>query len=227
MTMDNYFTGIQLANMMLHRRLTIIGTVRKCKREVPECMKAAKSREPKLSTFGFDEQLAMTSYVPKRNKAVILLSSIYHDVSIIEDDAQKRPEIIHFYSKTKIGVDLVDQMIQTYACRRATRKWLFALFCNMLDIAALNTYTIFRKLHSEYKKSKAFKRRLFITELAESAIMPHMKNRQKSPQLQKPTKEAIIRKCGLSFACLSAQREAALQKRKRCALCETSRDKKA
>ena len=30
-TMDNYFTGIQLASMMLHRRLTIAGTVRKCK----------------------------------------------------------------------------------------------------------------------------------------------------------------------------------------------------
>ena len=103
-TMDNFFTGIQLANMMLHRRLTIVGTVRKCKREVPECMKAAKSREPKSSTFGFDEQLMMTSYVPKRNKAVILLSSMHHDVIIIEDDAQKRPEIIHFYNITKMEI---------------------------------------------------------------------------------------------------------------------------
>ena len=147
--MDNYFTGIQLANMMLHRRLTIVGTVKKYKREVPECIKAAKSREPKSSTFGFDEQLTMTSYVPKRNKAVILLSIMHHDVSIIDDDAQKRPEIIHFYNKTKIGVDLIDQMVQTYTCRRATRRWPFALFCNLLDIAALNAYTIFRNLHLE------------------------------------------------------------------------------
>ena len=181
--MDNYVTGIQLANMMLHRRLTIVGTVRKCKREIPECMKAAKSREPKSSTFGLDEQLTMTSYVPKRNKAVILLSSMHHNVSIIEDDAQKRPEIIHFYSKTKIGVDLVDQMVQTYTCRRETHRWSFALFCNMFDVAALNVYTIFRKLHPKYEKSKASKRRLFITELAESLIMPHMMTRQKIPQL--------------------------------------------
>ena len=102
--------------------------MRKCKREVPECMKAAKSREPKLSIFDFDKQLTMTSYVPKRNKAVILLSSMHHDVSIIEDDAQKRPEIILFCNKTKIGVDLVDQMVQTYTCSRATRRWPFALF---------------------------------------------------------------------------------------------------
>ena len=44
---------------------------------------------------------------------------MHHDVSIIEDDAQKKPEIIHFYNKTKIGVDLVDQMVQTYTYRRA------------------------------------------------------------------------------------------------------------
>ena len=76
----------------------------------------------KSSTFGFDGQLTMTSYVPKRNKAIILLSSMRHGVSIIEDNAQKIPEIIHSYTKTKIGVDLVDQMVQTCTCRRATRR---------------------------------------------------------------------------------------------------------
>ena len=116
-------------------------------------------------------------------------------------------------------------MVQAYTCRRATRRWPFALVCNMLDIGALNAYTIFRKLHSEYEKSKASKSRLFIRELAESFIMPHMKTRQKILQLQKPTKKAMIR-CGLSFACLSAEREATPQKQKRCALCETFRDKK-
>ena len=84
----------------------------------------------------------------------------------------------------------------------------FHFFCNMLDIAALSAYTIFRKLHPEYEKSKASKRRLLITKLAESFIMPNLKTRLKIPQLQKPTTEAMNR-CGLSFACSSAQREAA------------------
>ena len=90
----------------------------------------------------------------------------------------------------------------------------------MLDIAALNAYTIFQKLDPEYEKREAFKRRLFITELAESLIIPHMKTRQKILGSQKPAKEAMIG-CGLSFARSTAQREAAPQKRKRCALCET------
>ena len=50
-------------------------------------------------------------YVPKKNKAVILLSTMHHGISIVEEDTKKRPEIIKFYNETKIGVDLVHQMV--------------------------------------------------------------------------------------------------------------------
>ena len=45
----------------------------------------------------------------KKNKAVILLSTMHHGISIVEEDPRKKPEIIKFYNETKIGVDLVDQ----------------------------------------------------------------------------------------------------------------------
>ena len=74
----------------------------------------------KTSVFGFNDQLTMVSYVPKKNKTVILLSTVPHGISIAEKDPKKRLEIIKFYNETKIGVDLVDQMIQTYTCKRQT-----------------------------------------------------------------------------------------------------------
>ena len=117
-TMDNYFTGVPLAKTMLQRKLTIVGTMKKCKIEIPEYMKPAKSRETKTSIFGFNDKLTMVSYVPQKNKAVILLSTMHHEISIDKEDHKKRPEIIKFYNKTKIGVDLVDQMIGTCTCRR-------------------------------------------------------------------------------------------------------------
>ena len=76
-TMDNYFTGVPLAKTMLQRKLTIVGTMKKSKREIPECMKPAKSRETKTSIFGFNDQLTMISYVPQKNKAVLLLSTMH------------------------------------------------------------------------------------------------------------------------------------------------------
>ena len=68
-TMDNYFTGVPLAKTMLQRKLTIVGTMKKCKREIPECMKPAKSRETKTSIFGFNDQLTMVSYVPPKKQS--------------------------------------------------------------------------------------------------------------------------------------------------------------
>ena len=49
----------------------------------------------------------MVSYVLKKNKAVILFSTMHHSISIVEEDPKKSPEIIKFYNETKIGVDLV------------------------------------------------------------------------------------------------------------------------
>ena len=222
-TMDNYFTGVPLAKSMLQNKLTIVGTMKKCKREVPECMKASKFRETKTSVFGFNDQLTMISYVPKKNKAVILLSTMHHDISIDEEDPKKLPEIIKFYNKTKIGVDLVDQMVGTYTCRRQTRRWPLKLFFNLLDIAALNAYTVFKQVYPDQQGTERSRRR-FITDLAESLILPHMKTRQKIPQLQKATKEAMVR-CGLSFPSIPPP-ESMLQKRKRCSLCPSTKDRK-
>ena len=44
-TMDNFFTTVPLAEKLLKENLTIVGTLRKCKRDVPAIMKPSKSRE--------------------------------------------------------------------------------------------------------------------------------------------------------------------------------------
>ena len=104
--MDNYFTGVPLAKTMLQRKLTIVETMKKRKNQLTDCMKPAKSRETKTSVFDFNDQLTIISDVPQKNKAVILLSTMHLKISIDEEDHKERPEIIKFYNKTKIGVDL-------------------------------------------------------------------------------------------------------------------------
>ena len=146
-----------------------------------------------------------------------------HGISIDEEDHKKKPEIIKFYNKTKIGVDLVDQMVGTYTCRRQTGRWPLKLFFNLLDVAALNAYTIYRQVHPD-QQSTGGSRRRFLINLADSLILPHMKTKQKIPQLQKATKEAKMR-CGLSFSNTSPP-ENILQKRKRCSLCPHTNDRK-
>ncbi|CAK8677360.1 unnamed protein product [Clavelina lepadiformis] len=122
---------------------------------------------------------------------------MHHDISIDEEDPKKRPEIIRFYNKTKIGVHLVGQMVQTYTCKRQTRRWPLVLFYTLLDIVALNAYTICRQVYPDYQSGQGSKRRGFITDLANCLILLHIMTRQKIPQLHRATREAMVR-CGLA-----------------------------
>ena len=74
---------------LLQHQVTVVGTMRKCKREIQECMTTAKSRQTKTSVLGFNNEMTMVSYVPKKNKAVILLITMHHRISIVEEDPKK------------------------------------------------------------------------------------------------------------------------------------------
>ena len=87
--MNNFFTSVPVARTLLQHQLAVVGTTRKCKREIPVCMKAAKSRQTKTSVFGFNDQLTMISCGPQKNKTVILLSTIHHGISIVEEDPKE------------------------------------------------------------------------------------------------------------------------------------------
>ena len=57
----------------------------------------------------------MVSYVSKKGKAIVLLSTMHHDRTVATDN-QKKPEIIDYYNITKAGVDTMDQLVRSYSC---------------------------------------------------------------------------------------------------------------
>lgn len=59
--------------------------------------------------------MMLTSFKPKKEKNVVLLSS-KHNTKAIGD--YEKPEVIHYYNKTKGGVDVLDRMCAVYSCSR-------------------------------------------------------------------------------------------------------------
>jgi hypothetical protein len=90
------------------------------KREIPQEFKPARQHDENSSIFGFTKDLTLVSYVPKKNKSVVLLSSLHHDSAICSDSG--KPEIIAFYNKTKGAVDMLDKMYARYTVQRATHR---------------------------------------------------------------------------------------------------------
>ncbi|KAK9513200.1 hypothetical protein VZT92_026754 [Zoarces viviparus] len=75
-------------------------------------MKLSKSREKLSSEFGFSGNMTMVSYVPKKGKAVVLLSTMHDDRAVDDNSVKKKPEVIQYYNQTKSGVDTMDQMVR-------------------------------------------------------------------------------------------------------------------
>lgn len=75
---------------------------------------------------------------------------------------KQKPEIVHFYNKTKCGVDVVDNMLRKYTTKSKTNHWPLAVFFDLLDKAAVNAHIIFKESTGD-----KVSRKKFITQLGE------------------------------------------------------------
>ncbi|XP_045456067.1 uncharacterized protein LOC123665880 [Melitaea cinxia] len=140
--MDNWFTSFPLLRDLLNDYgLTALGTLRKNKAEIPPVFTATKDREVHSSLFGFQDDCTVVSYVPKKNKVVLLASTVHHDGKK-DSGEEKKPEMIMDYNRTKCGVDVVDEMCATYSVARATKRWPLVLFYGILNVSGINAYVI-------------------------------------------------------------------------------------
>lgn len=183
-TCDNFFTSHSLATELKKRQMTIVGTMRKNRKEIPSVLVNMKSKPAQYSEFVFDHTLraTMVSYVPKKYKSVTLLST-YHTSKKIDIADKKKPEIIQFYNSTKGAVDTLDEMVGTYRCKRRVLRWPLVIFENMLDISACNALILFLAVNPQWKfAQKKYRRRLFLVELGTSLTTPYAVERKTLPR---------------------------------------------
>jgi len=129
----------------------------------------------------------LISYKPKNAKVVLILSSFHRNKSIA-DEEEKKLNVIHYYNKTKTGVDSLDQLIGTYTSKRKVNRWPIALFSNMLDVTTYNVYVIHSEIYTSYNAKLKYKRRIFLAELGESLVSEEIIRRKKVLQCREVAK---------------------------------------
>lgn len=80
----------------------IVGTLRKNKREIPPLFLNTKIRKEKSSMFAYGQipnnNCMLTSYIPKRGKNVLMLSTFHDDDEIdLETGNEQKPAVITCY----------------------------------------------------------------------------------------------------------------------------------
>ena len=187
-TCDNFFTSARLAqDLLAEQNKTLLGTIRSNRKEVPDQLRPKKDREVLSSSHRFCEHMTLCSYVPKKNKAVILLSTLHTSGEIPEENnPQKKPQMILDYNETKCGVDILDRKVKQYSTRRGTRRWTMAMFYNFLDIAACNAHIIYNLARGTNESRKDF-----LKALSRELIVDFAKIRVNQPQLTDETRSLI------------------------------------
>ncbi len=108
-TCDNFFTSYSLAQELLRKKIALVGTIRKNKPELPPNLVQPKGRPSLSAVFAFTKNTTAVSYVPKRGRNVILIST-RHREAVVTEGPKKKPEIITDYNRCKGGVDNLDKV---------------------------------------------------------------------------------------------------------------------
>lgn len=184
-TTDRYYTSVELAeDLYKDFGLTLVGTLQQNRKHIPEILKKTEGRHVHTNMFAFSDPksgnppVTLLSYVTREKPTkVLLFLSTQHSDDAISGENKNKSDINLFYNETKGGVDTVDQMARKYTCKRSTRRWPLSVFFTLLDIAAINAYSLFILNFPHWNENKSNRRRLFLQELGLALTIPLIERR--------------------------------------------------
>ena len=134
-SMDRLYTSISVANWLLGRKITYVGTLYHNRQYIPTEFKNTSEREEFSVTCHYEsikKDLCLLSYTVKTKSSsknnVFLLSTMLPLNRITRDDYKQKPGIYKFHDFTKGGTDIVDQLNDYYMVWSQSNRWDLVAF---------------------------------------------------------------------------------------------------
>nr|XP_020443286.1 piggyBac transposable element-derived protein 4-like [Monopterus albus] len=220
-TCDNFFISFPLSQELLKNKVALVGTIRRNKLELPPHVLQAKGRAMYSSTFAFTSTHTLVSYIPRRGRNVLLLSTKHRGPDVGEGQ-KKKPATIEDYKRCKGGVDNLDKVVCSPAGVCANR-WPLALFHNLLDVSLYNVFVLWTSLDPSWQEHKTYKRRLFIQEVGEQLVTPHIQRRERLPRASNAANLVMEMQDGAAAAAAGPSQRSTVKCRRQCHLCSRKR----
>ena len=116
--------------------MSLVGTLGKQKQELPPSVKQQAELFSSKVLKCTDATLMVHQGKPRKN--VCILSTVHTGVGTFSG-AKSKPESVTYYSNTKYGVDVLDQMARAYSVKGGTRRWPMVVFYNILNLGSVPT----------------------------------------------------------------------------------------
>ncbi|CAH2085721.1 unnamed protein product [Euphydryas editha] len=219
-TFDNWFTSVPLmTHLQKNHKLTSTGTLRKNKKEIPPRFITTRGKEIYSTQFAFQKDITLVSYIPKKSKVMLVLSSLHHDQNIDPTSGDKcKPEILTFYNSTKIGVDVVDELCAAYDVSRNSKRWPMTVFYAIMNVAAINSVIIYRE-----NNNSQINRSDFLRKLGLSMLEGHLCVRKNMENLPRGLRKRIHDQFGETMTYAPSKSSTTYR---RCKVCPSAKDRK-
>ena len=180
---------MELSAHLLANNMTLVGTVRRNKRFLPQEFQTGQGLKKGDAIFGFQKKTTIVGYKSNKKKHVAVLSTMHHDDNF--DVETRKPEIVMSYNATKGGVDSMDQMCHAVTTKRKINRWPMLLFYNVQDLTSIAALVLWRKFTPSDKLSDEDRRALFNITVAKELVRPQLERRQIMKNLSRHLKFTI------------------------------------
>ena len=151
--MDNFFTGIPLISKLENAGIYSVGTIQNNRSLYPVCLKdKTMQKSMKRGEYHTASAGSMVATVWRDTKVVSFVSNVHNSHGTSTVDRKKKdgtvvqinsPPCVHDYNANMGAVDKSDQLQQSYAIDRKSRRWWRRLFHILLDLTMVNAYIIY------------------------------------------------------------------------------------
>jgi len=143
---DNWYTSPVLFHFLQSRKTGAVGTVRLNRRHMPRDLKVRKRGD--VDSRSSPTGMLALSWMDV--KQVNMLSTVHtsHTVEVLRRGGSmvSKPECVVAYNDGMKGVDLGDQLAQSYPSVRRSLKWYKKIFFYIYDLATVNSHSVYKYL---------------------------------------------------------------------------------
>lgn len=138
----------------------MVCTIRKNKPEPPTLLLATRGKKVFTLKFAFTSAITIGSYLPKRNKKVVLLSTM-PKTDKISDHEDRKLNIILYYNHNTGGMGNLDKVVNMQL-QEDDCPW------------SCNAFVLWNKINPTWMSEKNNKRMVFLEQLGKALASPHI-----------------------------------------------------
>lgn len=167
LVVDNWYSSVELAELLNSKQTHLIGTLRTNRKSNPKEVTNKKFKKGEIISMRSSSNVLVLKWRDKRDLCMI---STKHDSEMVEKNIRgktiKKPKVVYDYNTGKSPIDLSDQMSSYSNPLRRSVKWYRKVVLDtLLNVAVVNAFVLYTQVTKPERMSITTFRTILVEKL--------------------------------------------------------------